>query len=164
VARAVLRPPRSQTINCKSLPALLPLPSLTISAQTRITTRYSLRPAKASRPRDAENLPDAPPPRARLVLKTYDPVSGACLKYKTSKAAEVGRLVAMLGRLGRRMGGLPDEEEGQQQPAVEERAETPRTEAPAGGQKTAAAGGVAGGAAGGAGAGGGKSKKKKGKR
>ena len=45
------------------------------------------------------------------MLKTYDPVSGACLKYKTDKAAEVGRLVAALGKCGRVMSGLPVKEE-----------------------------------------------------
>ncbi|KAK0711561.1 signal recognition particle 9 kDa protein-domain-containing protein [Lasiosphaeris hirsuta] len=48
------------------------------------------------------------PPRGHLVLKTYDPVSGTALKYKTAKAAEVGRLVQMLGTLGRRMAALPE--------------------------------------------------------
>jgi len=44
------------------------------------------------------------------VLKTFDPHSGASLKYKTSKAAEVSRLVQMLGTLGRSMAALPAEE------------------------------------------------------
>ncbi|RKF66793.1 putative wd repeat protein [Golovinomyces cichoracearum] len=43
---------------------------------------------------------------ANLTLKTYDPVSGATLKYKTNKAAEVGRLVQIMGRLGKGMAGL----------------------------------------------------------
>lgn len=51
-------------------------------------------------------MPDAKPPRGKLIIKTFDPASGVCLKYKTSKAAEVGRLVQMLGSLGRNMGGL----------------------------------------------------------
>ena len=51
-------------------------------------------------------------PRAYLVLKTYDPESGIVLKYKTDKAAEVGRLIASLGRLGRDMAALPYEKEG----------------------------------------------------
>jgi len=33
------------------------------------------------------------------------------LKYQTDKAAEVGRLVASLGRLGRNMSGLPEQVE-----------------------------------------------------
>lgn len=52
------------------------------------------------------DTPSSRPPRAKLIIKTYDPQSGVCLKYKTSKAAEVGRLVQMLGLLGRNMGGL----------------------------------------------------------
>lgn len=42
------------------------------------------------------------------MLKTYDPVSGVCLKYRTDKAAEVGRLVAALGSCGRVMAALPE--------------------------------------------------------
>lgn len=53
------------------------------------------------------------PSRANLVLKTYDPASGACLKYKTDKAAEVGRLVAALGKCGRVMSGLTVKDEAQ---------------------------------------------------
>lgn len=37
-------------------------------------------------------------------------MSGTCLKYRTDKAAEVGRLVASLGRCGRVMAGLPEKE------------------------------------------------------
>ncbi|KAK7530631.1 signal recognition particle 9 kDa protein-domain-containing protein [Phyllosticta citribraziliensis] len=47
-------------------------------------------------------------PKAVLVIKTYDPASGVCLKYKTNKAAEVGRLVASLEKLARTMAALPD--------------------------------------------------------
>ncbi|KAK0753071.1 signal recognition particle 9 kDa protein-domain-containing protein [Schizothecium vesticola] len=91
---------------------------------TRITTRYHIsparRPSKAERaahkaaanpatgtypPRAVTTEGEAKPPRGHLVLKTFDPTSGVSLKYKTSKAAEVGRLVQMLGVLGRRMGG-----------------------------------------------------------
>lgn len=43
---------------------------------------------------------------ATLTLKTYDPISGSTLKYRTNKAAEVGRLVQIMGRLGRGMAGL----------------------------------------------------------
>jgi len=49
--------------------------------------------------------------KATLTLKTYDPVSGTCLKYQTDKGAEVGRLVAALGNCGRVMAALPDKEE-----------------------------------------------------
>jgi hypothetical protein len=43
-----------------------------------------------------------------LVLKTYDPESGVVLKFKTDRAAEVGRLINGLGRLGRHMAALPE--------------------------------------------------------
>lgn len=58
-------------------------------------------------PQDAQSQP----PKATLTLKTYDPVSGTCLKYETDKAAEVGRLVATLSTCGRIMAALPDQEE-----------------------------------------------------
>ncbi|KAK3296267.1 signal recognition particle 9 kDa protein-domain-containing protein [Chaetomium fimeti] len=100
---------------------------------TRITTRYHLKPARrVPKPKKsdatttsttaqtpappAQKQPavqpaqaDAKPPRGHLVLKTYDPHSGVTLKYKTSKAAEVTRLVQMLGTLGRGMAGLAAE-------------------------------------------------------
>ncbi|KHO00846.1 Signal recognition particle, SRP9 subunit [Metarhizium album ARSEF 1941] len=81
---------------------------------TRITTKYSIRPCKPRKGRadDAEGdapVEDAPrPPRGSLVIKTYDPVSGVTLKYRTTKAAEVSRLVcSSLGRLGRGMAAMP---------------------------------------------------------
>lgn len=86
-------------------------------ASTRITTRYSIRKADQKPHKDGEAMPDAKPPRARLVLKTYDHVSGACLKYRTSKAAEVSRLIQMLGSLGRRQAALPHREDGLLEPA-----------------------------------------------
>ncbi|KAI3337497.1 hypothetical protein HD806DRAFT_476845 [Xylariaceae sp. AK1471] len=48
-------------------------------------------------------------PRASLTIKTFDAHSGACLKYRTTKAAEVSRLILSLGQLGRRMAALPTE-------------------------------------------------------
>ncbi|PHH73693.1 hypothetical protein CDD83_4689 [Cordyceps sp. RAO-2017] len=69
---------------------------------------------KAVRPRAKQqgDEDDAPvvkkPPRGSLVLKTYDPGSGITLKYRTTKAAEVSRLVhSALGRLGRSMAAMP---------------------------------------------------------
>lgn len=106
-------------------------------------------------------MTDAPAsklPRGKLIIKTFDPQSGVCLKYKTSKAAEVGRLVQMLGSLGRNMGGLKSAPI--TAPTVEEEASaavgsaTPPVSAAA-----AAAAPVAGGGDGGKG-----KKKKKGKR
>jgi hypothetical protein len=84
---------------------------------TRITTKYSLprRPnpkskssAKPAPPAPSENATTGTtskphrerlPPSAKLTLKTFEPGSGICLKYKTDKAAEVGRLLTGLGRL-----------------------------------------------------------------
>ncbi len=90
--------------------------------QTRVTTRYTVKDSsspKAKRKRrnaagDASGTEtDAPTaPRAILVLKTYDPASGACLLYQTEKAQEVGRLIGALGRLSRNMAALPDATEG----------------------------------------------------
>ncbi|KAL8903697.1 MAG: hypothetical protein Q9207_003766 [Kuettlingeria erythrocarpa] len=92
---------------------------------TRITTKYRVSPPQLRRARkttvgpvDATGTsspqPQQPEPsRANLVLKTYDPASGACLKYKTDKAAEVGRLVAALSKCGRMMSGLTVDDEAQ---------------------------------------------------
>lgn len=44
-------------------------------------------------------------------MKTYDPESGVVLKFKTDRAAEVGRLIGSLGRMGRHMAALPEKEE-----------------------------------------------------
>jgi len=81
---------------------------------TRITTKYSQpRKAKGSKDTatetgatstDAPNGTSAKPkkePSATLTLKTYHPDSGICLKYRTDKAAEVGRLMTGLGRLAK---------------------------------------------------------------
>ncbi|KAK4977311.1 hypothetical protein LTR66_010777 [Elasticomyces elasticus] len=98
--------------------------------QTRITTKYTItnpsspsfqkRKAKRATPAPAPPAPSTEPPesngvekhsaapRATLTLKTFDPVSGVCLKYRTDKAAEVGRLIGGLGRLGRHMAALPE--------------------------------------------------------
>jgi len=93
--------------------------------QTRITTKYKiLDPSKETKrqrtsapkkePASTDASTSQPPtgPKGVLVLKTFDPVSGACLKYKTNKAAEVGRLIAGLGKLGREMAALPELPEG----------------------------------------------------
>lgn len=45
------------------------------------------------------------------MLKTFDPASGTTLKYQTDKAAEVSRLIQILGRLARPMAGLEIEDE-----------------------------------------------------
>lgn len=89
---------------------------------TRITTKYTLLSptSKKSKPRapkpkaitdessPALTAPASEPIRATLTLKTYDPISGTTLKYDTLKAAEVARLIQILGRLARPMAGLPE--------------------------------------------------------
>ncbi|KAI0115041.1 signal recognition particle 9 kDa protein-domain-containing protein [Daldinia grandis] len=134
---------------------------------TRITTKYHISKPK---PRRAKNPPtttsDTTPaaPRGSLTLKTYDPYSGVCLKYRTTKAAEVSRLIQSLGRpLGARMAALPLPEAADEvmadaplaagTPADEKRGEDVGPAAPGQGQ-----------AGGGGGGGGGKGKKKRGKK
>ncbi|KAI1828337.1 hypothetical protein F4861DRAFT_178297 [Xylaria intraflava] len=81
---------------------------------TRITTTYHQtdktgKSKKRQKRREQEGQP--PPttatPRASLTIKTYDPNSGVCLKYRTTKAAEVSRLILSLGQLGKKMAALP---------------------------------------------------------
>ncbi|KAK8076469.1 signal recognition particle 9 kDa protein-domain-containing protein [Apiospora phragmitis] len=139
---------------------------------TRITTKYSIKTPKVRKPKptDAAAEPTtttaaaAKPARGCLALKTYDPVSGVTLKYRTSKAAEVSRLILCLGKLSRPMAGLPElkdeimadapaNEEGTPAAEKSEAAATTTSAAPAAQQQpTPAAGG------------GGKGKKKKGKK
>ncbi|KAI9790741.1 MAG: hypothetical protein M1816_004882 [Peltula sp. TS41687] len=78
----------------------------TTTTTTSSTKKPSTSSAAVRAPEATTSAQAQQPPMADLVLKTYDPVSGACLKYRTDKAAEVGRLVASLGRLGREFGGL----------------------------------------------------------
>ncbi|KAK4456000.1 signal recognition particle 9 kDa protein-domain-containing protein [Podospora aff. communis PSN243] len=133
---------------------------------TRVTTSYNIKPAR--RRTKAENAsagdgeaPATPekPPRGHLIIKTYDPVSGVSLKYKTSKAAEVGRLVQMLSGLGRKMAALPPVEEAS---TVEGGEPMTGVEGGGSGAQTPVAAAVT--AQQGGNAGGGKGKKKKGKR
>ncbi|KAI0506757.1 hypothetical protein F5B22DRAFT_436184 [Xylaria bambusicola] len=111
-------------------------------------------------------------PRASLTIKTYDPCSGACLKYRTTKAAEVSRLILSIGQLGRKMAALPADTttDVAMADAVEEVVGTPGVEKV---ESTAGAAPVAGGSAktqapaqgqGQTGGGGGKGKKKRGKK
>lgn len=72
---------------------------------TRISTKYSLPSQKAKLDLPTENGADLTSekrtPAARLTLKTFHADSGICLKYRTDKAAEVGRLITGLGRLAK---------------------------------------------------------------
>ncbi|OJD30664.1 wd repeat protein [Diplodia corticola] len=93
----------------------------------RVVTKYSIIKRKTSKDgkrqvatsdsahADATQKPTAGAPaqatQAALTLKTYDPASGVCLKYQTTKAAEVGRLISSLERLARRMAALPSVQE-----------------------------------------------------
>ncbi|CAJ2506414.1 Uu.00g005440.m01.CDS01 [Anthostomella pinea] len=158
---------------------------------TRITTKYHITASSARRrARDLKRLKaqqeseptttttstTTKPPRGFLTLKTFDPHSGTTLKYKTTKAAEVSRLILSLGQLGRRMAALPEPEgrdavmadapvatEGGGEAAVvveeKEKKSEPATTAGKGGQ-----GQGQGQQSGGGGGGVGKGKKKKGKK
>lgn len=46
--------------------------------------------------------------KGKLTVKTYDPASGAVIKFRTSKIAIVGRMVAGLNRLGRQQANVPE--------------------------------------------------------
>ncbi|KAI2469256.1 signal recognition particle 9 kDa protein-domain-containing protein [Annulohypoxylon bovei var. microspora] len=91
--------------------------SLLIEARpstTRITTKYHIskpKPRRIKKDQPASSSATAvatTAPRGSLTLKTFDPHSGACLKYRTTKAAEVSRLILSLGQpLGARMAALP---------------------------------------------------------
>ncbi|KAI0866735.1 signal recognition particle 9 kDa protein-domain-containing protein [Xylaria cubensis] len=148
---------------------------------TRITTKYHLtdktgtsKKRQKRRQQQQESTTAAPTtlaPRASLTLKTFDPHSGACLKYRTTKAAEVSRLILSLGQLGRRMAALPlpADSDAVMADAGAEEVGTPGVEKPEG----IASGGVAKGQAQqtpaqgqqqAGGGGGGKGKKKRGKK
>ncbi|KIV87537.1 hypothetical protein PV11_03076 [Exophiala sideris] len=148
----------------------------------RITTKYSLPKKPNTKARSKPNGETAPSktdsaaaaqpkrePSAQLTLKTFEPGSGICLKYRTEKAAEVGRLLAGLGRLAKGEiiemptattaangsaaaidGDKMDVDSGMSAPKVEDKVVTAP---PAATQTNPAAGG-----------GGGKNKKKKGKK
>ncbi|OAX83876.1 hypothetical protein ACJ72_01753 [Emergomyces africanus] len=84
---------------------------------TRITTKYTYPSSKKSSTitKSKPSPTDTPttgtqsqtqsqsqlqtPTPATLTLKTFHPHSGICLKYRTNKAAEVGRLISGLGKL-----------------------------------------------------------------
>ena len=96
-----------------SKPSLKPRSSKTTKSDPTTTTATDPPPAASETAPPASTTPQPPPPttRATLTLKTYNPSSGVTLKYKTDKAAEVGRLISSLARLGRTMAGLPEVKE-----------------------------------------------------
>ncbi|KAI1335523.1 signal recognition particle 9 kDa protein-domain-containing protein [Xylariaceae sp. FL0016] len=138
---------------------------------TRTTTKYHIsKPSLRNRRHSKTQAEPTPPgtttgaPRGVLTLKTFDPVSGVCLKYKTTKMAEVSRLILHLGTLGRKMAALPEPEEADATMAeTAETAETEKGDAAAAAPPTAkeTSKGQTGGAGG---SGGGGKKKKKGKK
>ncbi|KAF2276410.1 uncharacterized protein EI97DRAFT_398148 [Westerdykella ornata] len=87
------------------------------SSKIRKRQKYASKRAHSTSAGDAGNPTttpqppaeqDAQAPSATFTLKAYDPVSGCCLKYETNKAAEVGRLIASLGRLGKHMAAMKE--------------------------------------------------------
>ncbi|KAM3503723.1 hypothetical protein MY11210_008610 [Beauveria gryllotalpidicola] len=130
---------------------------------TKITTRYSIKAVKRRKPSTADAAPTEKPPRAELVLKTFDPCSGVTLKYRTTKAAEVSRLMgAAMGQLGRSMAALPEAppEETMRDAAAGEEEQQKQVQPPQPQQQAQSTPA----AAGGGGGGGGGKKKKKGKK
>ncbi|KAF8450107.1 signal recognition particle 9 kDa protein-domain-containing protein [Terfezia claveryi] len=90
---------------------------------TRITTTYSTTPpplrakktalwlAKKGKSTIAPPTPTTAPTTpqqhtAHLTLKTFDPVSGTTIQFVTREVRDVGRLVGVLGRAARGMGGV----------------------------------------------------------
>ncbi|MCJ1485435.1 hypothetical protein MMC06_005609 [Schaereria dolodes] len=148
-------------------PAERPHPSTFTQKSIPISNTKASEPAPTSAdpPSTSQQPRHQPPSRAHLVLKTYDPVSGICLKYRTDKAAEVGRLIAGLGKCGRAMAALPEMAE-KEEADIEEKETAVETSAPETKPKPTVKEGkeVKGQAQGKGGGGGGGGKKKKGKR
>ncbi|KAK1980571.1 signal recognition particle 9 kDa protein-domain-containing protein [Colletotrichum cereale] len=142
-------------------------------ATTRITTKYSIQPVKPRKAKTSTEdatvtedaaMTDAKPPRGSLVLKTFDPASGVTLKYRTTKAAEVSRLITCLGTLGRTMSTSKASVEVKDEPMTDAANLAGGVAgAPAAGEDTPVSGGAGAPTPAGAGGGGGK-KKKKGKK
>ncbi|KAK6533570.1 hypothetical protein TWF694_002508 [Orbilia ellipsospora] len=87
---------------------------------TKITTTYHIsppptKPSRHPKPTSTKSTATATTteekpklPRGKLTLKTYDPISGGIIIFKTEKVADMGRLVGGLHRLGRRMANVKD--------------------------------------------------------
>ncbi|KAL1966802.1 hypothetical protein VTN77DRAFT_3767 [Rasamsonia byssochlamydoides] len=76
-------------------------PSHLPSSSTKSSSKKASKTANASTetPADSQTPAAATAPIATLTFKTYNPATGICLKYRTNKAAEVGRLISGLGKL-----------------------------------------------------------------
>ncbi|OKL61393.1 hypothetical protein UA08_03503 [Talaromyces atroroseus] len=75
-------------------------PSSTSSSQSRNkNNKNKISKSKPATTETSESTTATTTTVATLTLKTYNPVTGICLKYKTNKAAEVGRLISGLGKL-----------------------------------------------------------------
>ena len=98
-----------------------------------MTTKYTISRA-SERSRTPTNADSSAPaaPRGSLTLKTYDPVSGTTLKYRTDKVAEVGRLMAGLKSCARIMAASPEDAQPGQVPEEDLVAETTRASVTAG--------------------------------
>ncbi|KAG0634343.1 signal recognition particle 9 kDa protein-domain-containing protein [Tuber brumale] len=81
---------------------------LTKTPQEFVDESLLLLNARPSTTRITTSYHAAPTGKGKLTLKTYDPVSGALVKFRTSKIAVVGRLVAGLNRLGRQQAGVSE--------------------------------------------------------
>ncbi|TKX26103.1 hypothetical protein C1H76_1629 [Elsinoe australis] len=114
---ACLQPSPTRIVTKYTIP---PLPSRSKVAKLRAkkeaanakrnSSNDTPAPAESELKSSAEYAAEKPPV-GYLELRAYDPESGACLKYRTEKAAEVGRLIGGLGRMGRVMAALPEVEE-----------------------------------------------------
>ncbi|KAI0539884.1 signal recognition particle 9 kDa protein-domain-containing protein [Xylaria digitata] len=147
---------------------------------SRITTTYHLTDKTGSskkrqkrrqqqlqqeQPQTTTTTASSAAPRASLTIKTYDPHSGTCLKYRTTKAAEVSRLILSLGQLGRKMAALPaDTDAVMTDAAAAEEVVTPGAEKVEGGAKGQTQTPTQTQAQGQTGGGGGKGKKKRSKK
>ncbi|KAF2794278.1 hypothetical protein K505DRAFT_242490 [Melanomma pulvis-pyrius CBS 109.77] len=124
---------------------LKPTPSKVLKRQKYASKHAAKSASSTGSPAPQSQNPDEP--TATFILKTYDPVSGTCLQYETTKGAEVGRLIGSLGRLGRHMAALPEVAEDLSAPADIAGISTPtvekdvKTGAPVAEQKAGGGGG-----------------------
>jgi hypothetical protein len=70
-----------------------------------LTLKYKL--PKETSPKQTNESEGVEQKTAILVAKTFDPVGGACIKYETNRAVEVGRLMLGFQELGQLMQNVP---------------------------------------------------------